>query len=212
MSRPVQYTYADSSQVRQTANGRYQYTATGRFSPTKNGRPLAPGFRKDSRGRVYDVARRREVARSNFGLGPAPTPRPKVRSRVRAAGLYLAVAPNIYTTRPAAEIEPEAMEAIEAIAQQMRPGMGPVYSHYYTTVARWAEDWTSFVVAFATYNAGSTARISASTGITDQPSAAAMNAEQLAMRKKYIALDPNLGDEIDEIETVAIVVPIRAGR
>ena len=219
MSRSVQYKYADSSQVRQTANGRYQYTGTGRFAPTKNGQPLAPGYRKDTRGRVYDVARRREVARSNFGLGPAPAPRPKAKgSKVREAGLYLLSAPNIYATYDPSKLSPEAKLAVSIIAPRFTPGttiFTPPYlvdqgvSLYRTTVARWAQDWAAFVVSFDAANP-SDVQISGNSGLTDQPEAAAMQGEEMAEQYEYIVGDRD--DPPPTLEAVPIVVPIRAGR
>ena len=216
MSRPVKYTYASGPEVRQLASGRWQYTATGKFAPEKAGRPLAAGFKKDSRGRVYDRAERAARGRRNFGLPPAAAPPPPKRSRapLRAAGLSLLVPPNVYTSQSLEDISPEAKEAAAAIASRdLSPGAGPVYGHYRVTVARWAEDWTSFVVAYDPRSPTATATITASTGITDQPAAAGLNAEELALRKKYIALDGKLGADDDAItETIAIIVPIRAIR
>jgi len=38
----------------------------GKFAPTVNGLPLEPGNRKDRLGRIYNVAKKRAVARQNF--------------------------------------------------------------------------------------------------------------------------------------------------
>ena len=216
MSRPVSYTFASGPEVRQLASGRWQYTDTGKFAPEKAGRPLAAGYKKDSRGRVYNQSERAARGRRNFGLPPAAAPPPPKRSRapLKAAGLSLLVPPNVYTSQSLADISPEAKEAAAAIASRdLSPGAGPVYGYYRVTVARWAEDWTSFVIAYDPRSPTATATITASTGITDQPAAAGLNAEELALRKKYIALDSKLDADDDAIiETIAIIVPIRAIR
>lgn len=215
MSRAVKYTFASGPEVRQLASGRWQYTATGKFAPEKAGRPLAAGFKKDRRGRVYDQRERAARGRRNFGLPPAAAPPPTKRSRapLKAAGLSLLVPPNVYTSQSLADISPEAKEAAAAIASRdLSPGAGPVYGHYRVTVARWAEDWTSFVIAYSPYDPSGTAEISASTGITDQPAAAGLNAGELAGRKKYQALGTIEPAINVVIETIAVIVPIRAIR
>ena len=216
MSRPVSYTYASGPEVRQLASGRWQYTATGKFAPEKAGRPLAAGFKKDKRGRVYDQSERAARGRRNFGLPPAAAPPPppkRSRAPLKAAGLSLLVPPNVYTSQSLADISPEAKEAAAAIASRdLSPGSGPVYGHYRVTVARWAEDWTSFVVAYSPNDPSGTAEISASTGITDQPAAAGLNAGELAGRKKYQALGATDPAANVVIETIAVIVPIRAIR
>ena len=135
--------FAKKSEVRQLKNGRFQYVATGRFAPTKNGRPLAPGVKKDKLGRVYDVEQKSSQARKNFNLPPPPPkpkPKPKKKSGVSRAGLVLIQPPNIYTPE---ENEPndKDLEAVAAIAPNLEPGESTMGGHFLATVPRWATEW-----------------------------------------------------------------------
>ena len=212
MARRVKYRFASPGEVRQLPNGRFQYVESGKFAPEKNGRPLAPGFRKDSRGRVYNQAARAARARENFGLPPAP-PKPPRRDRapLKAAGLTLLTPPNIYTGEDLAEIPPEAKEAAEVIAEEkFKPGQKPVFGVYQITVARWAEDWASFVIAYDPKNPRN-CKITASSGVTSFPEAAALNGGSQVKNPRYNVvgdLDPNEQD-VEPDAAFYIVVPIR---
>lgn len=69
-----------TSYAREIRPGVWQYTAgptKGRYAPTRNGVPFLPGWRKDSAGRAYNVAERRERAARTI---QAPTGRAKVKA------------------------------------------------------------------------------------------------------------------------------------
>ena len=69
-----------TSYAREIRPGVWQYTAgptKGRYAPTRKGVPFLPGWRKDSAGRAYNVAERRERAARTI---QAPTGRAKVKA------------------------------------------------------------------------------------------------------------------------------------
>jgi hypothetical protein len=69
-----------SKYATQIRPGVWRYTSgptKGRFAPTRNGLPFLPGWRKDSAGRAYNVAERKERATRTI---QAPTRRGKVKA------------------------------------------------------------------------------------------------------------------------------------
>jgi len=207
MARRVKYRFAAPTEVRQLSSGRFQYIETGKFAPEKDGRPLAPGFKKDKRGRVYNAEERATRARQNFGLPPAPPKAPKrERAPLKAAGLALLTPPNIYTGEALEDIPPEAKEAAATIAElKFSPGQGPVFGVYQITTARWAEDWGSFIIAYDLDNP-TNCQITANGGVTSFPEAAVLNGEGQVKNPKYRFVK---GVPKSRTDTFYIVVPIR---
>lgn len=151
-----QYTFAPASEVRKLANGAFLYIATGKFAPTKNGRPLSIGFKKDKRGRVYNAAKRSARARQNFGL-------PQVQESI---------------------LNPGDLEALLTVSQSFAVGSPALGGRATFTVARWADDWAGFVIYYDPEDIPSTARIGDTAPIGDlQP--VIINGTQLSESPRY---------------------------
>lgn len=154
------YTFANPAEVRQLANGAWLYTSTGKFAPTKNGRPLSLGFKKDKRGRVYNPKARAARARANFGLGAAP--------------------------KAAPVLTPEQLEAVAAVAGTLEPGTPAVGGRYLNTVARWAEAWIGYLIYYYPDDPEQTARIRESAPLSDSLAVVAANIEEAAEEPRYL--------------------------
>lgn len=155
--------------ARQLTNGRWQDTKTGRILPEINGRPLAPGWRKDKRGRPYNVAARRNAAIRNFGRerkrGKAPAqganlakregiklwngpPRPRPRNQTTYT--------NLETNRRIAADGIKAAALTRWVQLHGRTGFKPKLRNsgaimgawFIVTTARHATDWTSGNLGF----------------------------------------------------------------
>ena len=154
------YTFANPADVRRLANGAWIYTSTGKFAPTKNGRPLSLGFRKDKRGRVYNPEARAARARANFNI-----PEPELSAALTDAEL----------------------EALAVKAPTMAPGTPAIGGRYLNTVARWADLWVGYLIYYDESDPAGTARIGESAPVSDELGPVVENMRELAERPRYLA-------------------------
>ena len=211
---------AHAADVRRTKNGRYQYKSTGRFAPTVNGQPIAEGWRKDKRGRVYNVERKREQARRNFRHdtpGKPPGQKPSLARR-HGIALWKGPPPVLYRTTylNTGEIDriladPEKAAALSAWCDEHgKPGedadadnRGQVFGRFFLTVSRHATDWGSGLLGW--YPKSKQWRYYASTPIAEHVADAVANADD--ERDKYPP--PDDGGE-KATDRLAIYFPIKA--
>ena len=185
---------APAASVRRMKNGRWQYKATGRIAPTVNGRPLPAGWKKDKRGRPYNVQARREQAIRNFGTtrerGKAPA---QTQSLAARYGLVLWKGPPAprYKTVYMATSERDRLAGDDsrkraaltrwcnehAIPSTKRPaserGSHLLHNRYAVTVSRHAQVWTTLVLAW--FPDADQWEVESSNPITDRPDEAVEN-------------------------------------
>lgn len=151
--------------LKKDARGRWRYK-NGRFAPIgKDGRPLPPGWKKDSAGRSYNVQDRRDRARRTIAKPTGKRRAPK-DSYARRLGIELWKGPpvpvprnvTIYTTRTDARAIHDATANREGFAgcaaaftlwvnEHGTPG-ARIFNTMRLTVARHAELWASGLLAY----------------------------------------------------------------
>jgi hypothetical protein len=223
--------FAPAGAVRRMASGRWAYKSTGRIAPTVNGRPLAEGWRKDKRGRVYNVARRREVAIKNFRTGITGKKPAQSRNLGARAGLVLwkgPPAPRWPTAYMAIDERDRLTDSMawkrsaltawcdnHAVPATKRPkgerAQHLMMNHWRVTVARHAQAWATVTLAWI--ESRGIWVVAGSTPISDEPAEArSMGLESRDSYATRAALPMPDGPPQKPADLVSLSIPIRRAR
>lgn len=211
-----------STTATRSSGGRWRYP-NGRFAPLdKSGSPLAQGWRKDRRGRPYNVERKREQARRNFARATPGKKPGQTQSLARRHGIALWKGPPAVAYRTTYintdEINRILADPLKANAlsawcnEHGKPGedasadnRGMVFGRFFLTVSRHATDWGSGLLGW--YPQSKEWRYYASTPIAETVADAVANADD--ERDKYSPPDDNGEKATDRL---SIYFPIKAIR